>query len=90
MYLHTSHYVMFCVFLQTGWTALHCAASSGHSAAVDLLLNRQPNLITQTDYVSEQIIQFSIFIHDHTWIMIGVAGRVVMILQFKSLELIYP
>ena len=71
---------MFCVFLQTGWTALHHAASSGHSAVVDLLLNRQSNLITQTDNVSEQIIQFSVFMHDHTWMMMGVAGRVVMIL----------
>ena len=71
---------MFCVFLQTGWTALHYAAWNGHSAVVDLLLNRQPNLITQTDDVSEQIIQFSIFMHDHTWMMMGVAGRVVMIL----------
>ena len=57
---------MFCVFLQGGWTALHNAASNGHSAVVDLLLNRQPNLIIQTDKVSEQIIQFSIFMHDHT------------------------
>ena len=80
MYLHTSHYVIFCVFLQYGWTALHYAANNGHSAVVDLLLNRQPNLITQTNNVSEQIIQFSIFIHDHTWMMMGVAGRVVMIL----------
>ena len=71
---------MFCVFLQNGTTALHCAALYGHSAVVDLLLNRQPNLITQTDNVSEQIIQFSIFMHDHTWMMMGVAGRVVMIL----------
>ena len=44
---------MFCVFLQCGSTALHHAASSGHSAALDLLLNRQPNLITQTNNVSE-------------------------------------
>ena len=80
MYLHTSHYVIFCVFLQSGWTALHCAASIGHSAVVDIVLNRQPNLITQTSNVSEQIIQFSIFMHDHTWMMMGVAGRVVMIL----------
>ena len=71
---------MFCVFLQNEWTALHCAANNGHSAVVDLLLNRQPNLITQTSNVSEQIIQFSIFIHDHTWMMMGVAGSVVMIL----------
>ena len=71
---------MFCVFLQNGWTALHYAAYNGHSAVVDILLNRQPNLITQTNNVSEQIIQFSIFMHDHTWMMMGVAGRVVMIL----------
>ena len=71
---------MFCVFLQDGSTALHYAANSGHSAVVDLLLIRQPNLITQTSNVSEQIIQFSIFMHDHTWMMMGVAGRVVMIL----------
>ena len=71
---------MFCVFLQNGSIALHYAASNGHSAVVDLLLNRQPNLITQTNNVSEQIIQFSIFMHDHTWMIMGVAGRVVMIL----------
>ena len=71
---------MFGVFLQRGCSALHYAVSSGRSAVVDLLLNRQPNLITQTDIVSEQIIQFSIFMHDHTWMMMGVAGRVVMIL----------
>ena len=71
---------MFCVLLQGGYTALHHAARNGHSAVVDLLLNRQPNLITQTDNVSEQIIQFSVFMHDHTWMVMGVAGRVVMIL----------
>ena len=71
---------MFCVFLQSGWTALHCAAYNGHSAVAELLLRRRPELISQTDKVSEQIIQFSIFMHDHTWMMMGVAGRVVMIL----------
>ena len=71
---------MFCVFLQTGWTALHWAGMNGHSAVAELLLKYRPELITQTNNVSEQIIQFSIFMHDHTWMMMGVAGRVVMIL----------
>ena len=71
---------MFCVFLQNGATALHYAAYNGHSAVAELLLRRRPELITQTNNVSEQIIQFSIFIHDHTWMMMGVDGRVVMIL----------
>ena len=69
-----------CVCLQDGWTALHHAANGGHSAVAELLLNRYPGLITKTDKVSEQIIQFSIFIHDHIWMMLGVAGRVVIIL----------
>ena len=71
---------MFCVFLQSGLTALHHAAMNGQSAVAELLLKWRPELITQTDNVSEQIIQFSIFIYDHTWMMMGVAGRVVMIL----------
>ena len=71
---------MFCVFLQGGCTALHWAAMNGHSAVAELLVKYRPELITQTDNVSEQTIQFSIFIHDHTWMMMGVDGRVVMIL----------
>ena len=66
---------MFRVFLQREYTALHHAARNGHSAVVYLLLNREPNLIIQTNNVSEQIIQFSIFMHDHTWMMMGVAGK---------------
>ena len=47
---------MFCVFLQDLWTALHCATINGHSAVTELLLKHRPELITQTDNVSEQII----------------------------------
>ena len=59
---------------------VHLAARNGHSAVAELLLRWRPELITQTNNVSEQIIQSSIFMHDHTWMMMGVDGRVVIIL----------
>ena len=49
--------IMCCVFLQSGWTALHTAAMYGQVDIVNLLLTNNPDLISQTDNVSEQIIQ---------------------------------
>jgi len=60
MYVHsyliyTADYmmVMFWVFLQDGWNALHCAAFGGHVDVVDSLCQRYPSMITQTDKVSK-------------------------------------
>ena len=71
---------MFCVFLQDGETALHHAARVGSTDVVNLLLSRHPDMITQTDNVSEQITLFSVLIGDHTWMMTEVAGIVAMTL----------
>ena len=68
------------MFLQAGWTALHHAAFGGSTDVVDLLLSRHPDMITQTDNVSEQITLFSVLIGDHTWMMMEVAGIVAMTL----------
>ena len=68
------------MFLQNGWTALHLAAYGGSADVVDLLLSRHPDMITQTDNVSEQITLFSVLIGDHTWMMMEVAGIVTMTL----------
>ena len=68
------------MFLQGGWTALHYAASGGSTDVVDLLLSRHPDMITQTDNVSEQITLFRVLIGDHTWMMMEVAGIVAMTL----------
>ena len=54
------------MFLQAGQTALHHAARGGSTDVVDLLLSRHPDMITQTDNVSEQITLFSVLIGDHT------------------------
>ena len=68
------------MFLQRGWTALHHAARGGSADVVDLLLSRYPDMITQTDNVSEQITLFSVLIGDHTWMMMEVADIVTMTL----------
>ena len=68
------------MFLQLRWTALHHAASGDSTDVVDLLLSRHPDMITQTDNVSEQITLFSLLIGDHTWMMMEVAGIVAMTL----------
>ena len=49
--------IMCCLFLQRGMTVLHRAAVGGNQDIVDLLLKKKPDLITQTDNVSKQIIQ---------------------------------
>ena len=49
--------IMCYVFLQYGETVLHRAAVGGNQDIVDLLLKKKPDLITQTDNVSKQIIQ---------------------------------
>jgi len=48
---------MFCVFLQVGQNALHHAAAYGHAIVVNWLCNTYPNMITQTDNVSEHTFQ---------------------------------
>ena len=44
--------MMYCVFLQHGWTALHVAAMFNNVDVVNLLLMKDPTLIKQTDNVS--------------------------------------
>ena len=45
------------MFLQFGNNALHTAAYGGHSDIVRMMLKKYPDMIKQTDNVSEQIIQ---------------------------------
>ena len=45
--------IICCVFLQGGYNVLHCAAMQGHVNVIDWLCKRYPNMITQTDHVSE-------------------------------------
>ena len=47
--------MMCCLFLQSGWTALHLAAWNNSVDVVNLLLMKDSTLIKQTDDVSEQI-----------------------------------
>ena len=47
--------MMYCVFLQWGWTALHVAAQHNSVDVVNLLLMKDSTLIKQTDKVSDQI-----------------------------------
>ena len=58
-------YIMlcYCVLLQDGYTALHTAAGGGHRELCNWLLAHYPDhdMISKTNNVSEQIIQFSIF-----------------------------
>ena len=68
------------MFLQDGHTTLHYAAHGGSTDIVDLLLSRDPDMITQTNNVSEQITLFSVLIGDHTKMMMEVAGIVAMTL----------
>ena len=44
--------MMYCVFLQRGWTALHVAAERNSVDVVNLLLMKDPTLIKQTNKVS--------------------------------------
>ena len=44
--------MMYCMFLQCGWTALHVAAMCNNVDVVNLLLMKDPTLIKQTDNVS--------------------------------------
>ena len=52
---------MCCAFLQHGWTALHVAALHNSVDVIELLLTKDSTLITQTDKVSEQTVQFIMF-----------------------------
>ena len=45
------------MFLQDGNNALNTAAIGGHSDIVRMMLDRYPDMIKQTNNVSEQIIQ---------------------------------
>lgn len=45
--------------LQDGWTALHSAVGNGQMDGASILLHRNPDIITQTDNVSKQIIASS-------------------------------
>ena len=45
------------MFLQYGNNALNIAADGGQSEVVNLLLDKYPDMIKQTNNVSEQIIQ---------------------------------
>ena len=44
--------MMYCVFIQSGWTALHLAVGGNNVDVVNLLLMKDPTLIKQTDKVS--------------------------------------
>lgn len=56
--------VMYCVLLQGGSSALHYAAINGHVEAVDVMMLKNPELIKQTDKVSEQM-SYCILIFEH-------------------------
>jgi len=53
IYIFDDMMVMFCVFLQDGWNALHCAALGGHVNVVDWLCTKYPNMTTKTSNVSK-------------------------------------
>ena len=48
-----------CVFLQEGDNAMHLAAMWGQDSVVSLLLQKHPNMIKQTNNVSEHNIHFN-------------------------------
>lgn len=74
-YLVVSYYVctqyslscaQFCISLQDGWTALHSAVGDGQMDAVNILLRRIPDIITQTDSVSKQ--SFTLLCSGKQWL----------------------
>ena len=50
--------IICCVFLQDGSNAMHLAAMMGHERLVDLILQKHPDMIKQTDNVSEHNTHF--------------------------------
>ena len=50
--------IICCVFLQGGRNAMHLAAQQGHENIVNYLLQKHPDMIKQTDNVSEHNIHF--------------------------------
>ena len=50
--------IICCVFLQAGSNAMHLAAMMGHERLVDLILQKHPDMIKQTNNVSEHNIHF--------------------------------
>ena len=46
------------MFLQSGWTALHVAASGNNVDVVNLLLMKNPTLINQTSKVNKLYFSF--------------------------------
>ena len=49
--------IICCVFLQDGDNAMHIAAYYGQEGVLQWLLQKHPDMIKQTDDVSEHIIQ---------------------------------
>ena len=45
--------IICCVFLQYGSNAMHLAAMNGHESLVDWILQKHPDMIKQTNNVSE-------------------------------------
>ena len=50
--------IICCVFLQDGENAMHLAARNGHESLVDWILQKHPDMIKQTNIVSEHNIHF--------------------------------
>jgi len=53
IYIVDDMMVMFCMFLQNGWNALHYAAASGHVIVVEWLCKKYPYIIKEIDNVSK-------------------------------------
>ena len=49
--------ILCCVFLQLGCNAMHLAAANGQEGVLQWLLQKHPDMIKQTNNVSEHIIQ---------------------------------
>ena len=51
--------IICCVFLQEGDNAMHLAAWNGYDSIVSLLIQKYPDMIKQTNDVSEHNIHFN-------------------------------
>ena len=56
LYIVDEMMIMCCMFLQDGDNVLLLAAYKGHTDVANLLLQKRPGLINQTNNVSEEII----------------------------------